>query len=650
MTRETEPSNPPNVRDGTPELPPPTTGPEKQDGADADPDAERHDHDTLKYQLLGPSLTKAGQDSVDQTKVAEIIYNTSKGSKFFNHEEARDKVLTTKIALILERKAALAEHQVARYVRDADTYLAQLEVTRDLSQHIVHVDCDAFFAAVEELDRPELKDIPFAVGRGVLTTCNYHARRFGVRSGMAAFVAKKLCPSLTLISNNHAKYSAKANEVRAVLANYDPRFESASIDEAYLNITAYCAANDIGPAEAVENLRREVHERTHVTVSAGIAANARLAKICSNLNKPNGQFVLPSERADIMGFMRSLSTRKVSGIGRVMERELAAVGISAVGDIYERRGYVLPLFGEKAYAFLMHVYLGLGRTQIRPAEEYERKSVGTERTFQSISDPEVLRAKLRQTAEELEKELAKAEVRGRTVVLKVKQHTFEVYTRQVVAGKQVYKAEDLYKLAAPMLAKLQEEVEGGLCVRLMGLRCTQLVGTKKPDAEAFFGVRSRPDVTRPDLDEDGWEKWPEELLGEADSSALSPGNDPFGDAKPDDEIGADDPDDSGPTADTTLPQGHTAEERAEFWDCPICFRPQPASERLLNEHIDLCLSRQTIRDAVQDTVPLGPPKSPVRPAAAPADSSGTGKRKRGRPRAGEASGEGDPRQRKLCFG
>ena len=162
------------------------------------------------------------------------------------------------------------------------------------------MDCDAFYAAVEELDRPELKDLPFSVGKGVLTTCNYHARKFGCRSGMAGFVAKKLCPQLIQIPLNFDKYTAKAQEVREIIVDYDPRFESASIDEAYLNITEYCEKNDISPEDAVEQMRREVHEKTKITVSAGIAANAKLAKICSNMNKPNGQFQLPIDRNSII--------------------------------------------------------------------------------------------------------------------------------------------------------------------------------------------------------------------------------------------------------------------------------------------------------------------------------------------------------------
>ncbi|KAL2163644.1 hypothetical protein VTH06DRAFT_5702 [Thermothelomyces fergusii] len=396
------------------------------------------DHASLKYSLLGPSLTKAGQDSVDQSKVSEIIYNVSKGSKFFNHEEARDRSLTAKIEAILDKKRQLETLDLSRELRAADSLLAQLEQSRDLSQHIVHVDCDAFYAAVEQLDQPGLKDVPFAVGGGVLTTCNYVARKFGCRSGMASFVAKKLCPELIILPLNFDKYNAKAAEVRDILATYDPRFESASIDEAYLNITEYCLGHDMDPADVVSQMRREIHEKTHITVSAGIAANARLAKICSNINKPNGQYILPRDRAAIMNFMRDLPCRRVNGIGRVLERELGSVGIKTCGDIYAQRQYLSRLFGQKTYEFLLCCYLGLGRTNIQPVDEYERKSVGTESTFRETGDPVQLREKLRQTAEELEADLKRAECKGRTLCLKVKLHTFEVLTRQVVPPKATY--------------------------------------------------------------------------------------------------------------------------------------------------------------------------------------------------------------------
>ena len=205
----------------------------------------------------------------------------------------------------MKLKAQLEKLDLRSDLRRADEYIASLELTRDLSQIVVHVDCDAFYAAVEEIDRPELRDVPFAVGIGVLTTCNYHARKFGCRSAMAGFVAKKLCPELICLPQNFAKYTAKAKEVRAILAEYDPRFESASLDEAYMNITEYCTKNNMDAEAAVGQMRREIHEKCGITVSAGIAANAKVAKICSNKNKPNGQFRVPNDRAAIMSFMNT---------------------------------------------------------------------------------------------------------------------------------------------------------------------------------------------------------------------------------------------------------------------------------------------------------------------------------------------------------
>lgn len=609
-------------------------------------------HDTLKYHLLGPSLTKAGQDSVDQSKVSEIIYNASKGSKYFNHEELRDKVLTEKIQHILEKKRRLEKLDLTRELRAADQFITQLEAARDLTQSIVHIDCDAFYAAVEQLDRPELENLPFAVGGGVLTTCNYVARKFGCRSGMAGFVAKKLCPNLLLLPLNFDKYTSKAQEVRQVLAQYDSRFESASIDEAYLNITEYCVEHDMTPEDAVQKMRDEIHEKTKITVSAGIAANAKLAKICSNMNKPNGQYILPNDRNTIMTFMRDLPTRKVNGIGRVLERELQEIGIKTCGDIYPHRQFLRQLFGEKTYEFLIMCYLGLGRTEVQPAEEYERKSVGTESTFRDMSDPAEMREKLRWTAEELEKDMRRAECKGRTLVLKVKLHTYEVLTRQVVTPKAICNANDLFNYSLPILAKLEQE-KPGMKLRLMGLRCTHLISTKKPDARAFFGLR--PLKMNTGHDASGG-------LGHSiTSQCIQTDGVTQGASERTSYDSSDEPDSrdtrtgvlQGVEGDNYRHHGKEivpnpkrpapTQEPEERWDCPICSRPQPTDERLFNEHIDLCLSRQAIRDTVQKDYVRNPNSTADMPA--PKRLKGAGEKKRNR-----GSTPADPRQTKLFFG
>ncbi|KAH8690108.1 putative DNA-directed polymerase kappa [Talaromyces proteolyticus] len=568
------------------------------------------EHKTLKYSLLGPSLLKAGQDAVDQRKVSEIIYNASKGSKFFNHEESRDKVLTEKISQILARKARLERLDLSSDCRRADEYIAELELSRDLTQTVVHVDCDAFFAAVEELDRPELKTVPMAVGKGVLTTCNYVARKYGCRSGMASFVAKKLCPELICLPQNYQKYSAKAEEIRAVFVEYDPCFESASIDEAYLNITAYCDENNMDPQEAVQQMRARICEETKITVSAGIAANAKLAKIASNQNKPNGQFYIPNDREEIMSFIKNLPVRKVNGIGRVFERELKAIGIETCGEIYPQRAFLKKLFGEKAFQFLMQCYLGLGRTKIQPAEEYERKSVGTESTFSEISDKEAIHAKLRSTAEELEKDLAKSQCKGRTLVLKIKLHTFEVYTRQVVPPKAVCRADDLYAYALPIIVKLEKEIPN-MRLRLLGLRCTNLVSTKKGGLN-FFGFQSvrKPIPSTQDNDQD-LETAAESRINETQLSAEQDFENAARQEREDEineleklsqEYNNDNDTPFINTIPTTDPtKSPPSPKPAEIWTCPICSHTQPADDKIFNEHVDYCLSKGTILEAVQSS-------------------------------------------------
>ena len=607
-------------------------------------------HHSLKHSLLGPSLGKSGTDGVDQKKVSEIIYNASKGSKFFNNEERKDKDLTVKITRILARKRDIerieATGGLKQELKKADDYITELEYGRDLSQAVVHIDCDAFYAAVEELDRPELKDLPFAVGMGVLTTCNYVARKFGCRSAMSGFVADKLCPGLIHLPLNFDKYTAKAKEVRAVLEQYDPRFESASIDEAYLNITRYCEDHSMKPEDAVSQMRAQVFQECKITISAGIAANAKLAKICSNKNKPDGQFRLPSDRASILAFMRDLPTRKVNGVGRVFERELDAIGIKTCGDIYPQRQYLNRLFGEKAFEFLMTVYLGLGRTSIRPIEEIERKSVGTESTFHDMSEPNELREKLRWTAEELEKDMQRTQFKGRTLVLKIKLHTYEVFSRQVQPPKAVYTADDLYRFSLPMLTKLEKEMPS-MKLRLMGLRCTHLVSMKKGDVD-FFGRLRRPQTSASDsakngIDGEGWEIWPDEEFEDAareERQELERLSQQEYEDHGDERDGAPEYNPDGTPSDyrrygngfawrsileTERAKAEEEErqkrpaESLEQWTCPICSVPQNADERAFNEHIDGCLSRQTIKEIVKE--PVKKVLSPVPP--------NTAKRKRG---------------------
>lgn len=509
--------------------------------------------------------------------MSEIIYNASKGSKFFTYEQARDQALTEKIERILARKQQIEATDLSAQTQCADAHFAQLETVRDLSQYVVHVDCDAFYAAVEELDRPELRNLPMAVGKGVLSTCNYHARKFGCRSGMACFIAKKLCPDLILLPMNFEKYFAKSREIRNVLKQYDPDFYSASVDEAYMNITEYCAANGLSPETAVQNMRDQISRETGITVSAGIAPNTKLAKIASNWNKPNGQFRVANERDAVMNFIGNIPARKINGIGRVFERELDAIGIRYCRDVFPSRALLLELFGERAFQFLAECYLGLGRTHLLPAEAYERKSIGVERTFKDTSNMTDLEQKLRSMSAQLETELAEKRLRGRTLVLKVKLDSFEVLTRQMAPSSPVYKADSIFRHSLPMLRKLHDEIPG-FAIRLMGLRSTHLLSSERLERMLSYFQQPKP----ADLVDDGMEKEAKELRAISESFDKQPVYKQH-------------------SVENFEMKSSPKEEVPESWKCPICLTPQPADSLVFNQHIDFCLSKQEIKEAVKET-------------------------------------------------
>lgn len=554
------------------------------------------DIDTLRKRLAGPSVAKPGQDGVDQDRVNQIIYDASEGSKYFENEKKKDVELTSKIKRTLEKAAKILANaqDLAVDERKIDAQVSMLEASIDLSQYIMHIDCDAFYASVEELDKPELKDVPMGVGIGVLTTANYAARKYGVRSAMPTYIAKKLCPELVCVPLNFEKYISKAGEIRAILARADPNYQAASLDEAYLNITDYIHNMNMAPDQAVAELRDEIHKTTGLTVSAGIAANSRLAKIGSNMNKPNGQFRLPNDRRAILDFMSELPVRKVNGIGKVFERQLDAIGVKKCKDIYTKRALLSRLFGQKSFDFLLGVYLGLGSTDIRPAEDHERKSIGTESTFGRLSDPADLKAKLRHIAEELEKDCVSRDWAGRTLHLKIKKHTYEVYTRQRSLPRAIHLSKDLYEYALPLLEK-----ELPLTLRLMGLRLTQLSHiNKKPAANFFRDYGYETDIlpnsptlgTRNAL----FTAEDEELLeGDEGQSASEwlPGDDSVFKQQKRYEHAASAEKEPEDTVKADLPQ------------CPICSRRIAGDDLAVSRHIDSCLNNAAIREVLKNDQP-----------------------------------------------
>lgn len=199
--------------------------------------------DSYKDDLLlrmGLNDNKAGMEGLDKEKINKIIMEATKGSRFYGNELKKEKQVNQRIENMMQQKAQITSQQLRKAQLQVDRFAMELEQSRNLSNTIVHIDMDAFYAAVEMRDNPELKDKPIAVGSmSMLSTSNYHARRFGVRAAMPGFIAKRLCPQLTIVPPNFDKYRAVSKEVKEILADYDPNFMAMSLDEAYLNITKH---------------------------------------------------------------------------------------------------------------------------------------------------------------------------------------------------------------------------------------------------------------------------------------------------------------------------------------------------------------------------------------------------------------------------
>lgn len=559
---------------------------------------------SLRKRMAGPSSAKAGL-AMDQDQINRTIYEVSKGSKFFENERKKDAQTTERINALLARRddklrqtpPGSAEWlSIERKIEDLST---RMENTRDLSRIILHTDIDMFYAAVELARDPSLKGKCFGVGSGVLVTASYEARRgYGVRSGMATFVAKALCPHLIVVKNDMASYVEASQKVMAVFEQYDENLAKASLDEAYLDITDYVEQDGGTIEEVVKRLRAQVKEQTQLTVSVGIAPNTMLAKISSDRNKPDGQYRVMPDRKTIVNFMDSLPCRKIPGIGRVNERILESLGVTTCGEIWGKRVELwLALDGK--IDWLLKAHLGLGNTVVEPGKREERKSVGREHTFSPTSDVSALLDLLRQSADRVEQDLQRLEFKAKTVTLSAKRDNFQRFSRAKTVTRLVHRADDLFDITSTLL-KQELEREGTLCLRLIGVRVTHLVDLRSTAAgeerlKKLFKTSANdlPDPSGAAVHKP--RKTAKELLDEEEhqlalairQSLEADTLDPFSDVQDLSQDGVLPLKDAEVLAiDTATDETPDVEQEAE---CPICQQTLVGSNQELNEHVDACL-------------------------------------------------------------
>ncbi|WOC41162.1 DNA polymerase IV [Polaribacter sp. HL-MS24] len=294
---------------------------------------------------------------------------------------------------------------------------------------IIHVDMDAFYASVAELDHPELRGKAIAVGgnevRGVVSAASYEARKFGVRSAMSGFLAKQKCPHIIFVKSDFPRYKELSAKIREIFYEYTDLVEPLSLDEAYLDVTENKKGNPSANSIARE-IRQKIYDETGLRASAGISINKFIAKVASDINKPNGQKTVHPE--EVLSFLEELPVQKFYGVGKVTAAKMYNLGIFIGNDLKKKtKEELVALFG-KSGAHYYNIVRGIHNSPVKP--DRIRKSVGAERTFEeNISSENFMLERLEKIAEELERRMLKNQTKGKTITLKIKYSDFTQQTR-----------------------------------------------------------------------------------------------------------------------------------------------------------------------------------------------------------------------------
>ena len=349
---------------------------------------------------------------------------------------------------------------------------------QDSPRKIIHVDMDAYYASVEQRDDPDLRGKPVAVGgagpRGVVAAASYEARVFGVRSAMPSGTARRRCPELIFVRPRFDVYRAVSTQIRQIFAEHTDLIEPLSLDEAYLDVTENKQAIPIA-TEIARLIRARIKEVTGLNASAGISYNKFLAKMASDLNKPNGQAVIPPARG--AEFVAALPVRKFHGVGPATAARMERLGILTGADLRARTPEFLTRHFGKAGAWYHRIAQGI---DLRPVQPHRaRKSIGTEDTFLTdIRDPAAARHEVATLAEKVWRHCDDKKITGRTVTLKLKYADFQQITRARTLPAPIADAAELTTVALALLAPLLPPAKG---IRLLGVTISSLDETR-PDA------------------------------------------------------------------------------------------------------------------------------------------------------------------------
>jgi len=633
--------------------------------------------------LILSASHKAGMNMTAerQAKIDAILLRESDKSEYMRQQRRRDERVNQKIEQLRSKLAAYIQNHSdwnKELTHQADLKMAKFPPHPPLSSSVV-VDMDSFYISCELLDKPQFHNIPCCVGTStsVISTSNYKAREYGVRSAMGGWVGQTLVKELsngaeTLIffKSNFELYIQKSEQVMTILSEYDPRMWSFYLDEAYLNLEPYMALrlqlDESGEkplynhdqikdmlvekekafsnsengengivvqsekvplhdkeryCEELQNvvteMRAKVLERTGLTCSAGIGPNLMIAKIASDMKKPYGQFFVDSDKLET--FLHALPTRKVPGLGRVMEKTLQAFGIKNLQDLHRDRGLLSILFQPATENFLLRASVGLsspssGTVGVDP--EQARKGISLSRTFVTMYNLDEMLLKFQDIVTRLSHQMRQANIRAKTFTAKVKLHTFDVYckSKTLMGGRCTNHDEEMVAIAHDLFHQVRknhfdEAARRNVAhdlnnktfhVRLLGMKCTNLVfdSNTKTNQPTLYNFLEKTPTSSKSIRQPS-------LIGKVDqgtkrkldmSSKTSPDNQKVSsnvtqtcsfDYQSCEAIG---PDNS-----TLAESSACASPR-----CPICNIKLKDSNDELNRHIDSCLNSQTVQNMIRE--------------------------------------------------
>ncbi|KAI6176703.1 DNA polymerase kappa [Aphelenchoides bicaudatus] len=492
---------------------------------------------------------KAGMAETDKQKISEVI-EKSTNDNYRAHMREQKEHYDQKLAIMKNEMSKMNRLEYFEAQSGSDEYIFSIDNERKLDYVFVHFDMDAFFANVEARDDPKLRDIPFAVGNEqMISTSNYLARKFGVRSAMPGYIGVKLCKGLVFVQGNYSKYGEVAKVYREVFREYDSNFHYVGLDEATLNLTDFMktrtepvqlvgrrfggdckcflpiwddeAANkypdgksetntcekcketqliytyNVTFGKSVEDVVNEIRFRVEqvtggLTCSAGIAANYMLAKICSDINKPNGQFSLERNKEEIKKFVEKLNVRKIPGIGPSTEYLLNGMGWKTCLDVINNRMLVWHLFTSKQRRFLLRACTGISQSEI-PWEANEtsgpsRQSLSAARTFTDTRNRTYLNTRLRGLIDSVfETMFDDGHVGCKNIGVRIKTRKFKDHSKQETKLAYINSSDIAFMTASSLLDKLMEKDKES--IRLIGVVLsdfTSNVSSMTKTMEQFF--------------------------------------------------------------------------------------------------------------------------------------------------------------------